>query len=127
MKKLNSDDLAFVAAYQHSVADAPREEVLRYLSADSEVRSSHAFYSSMEYYTSIADAHGVWHCALAHAQKTNKGLTVAQLSAQLAKLPPDLPVMIYDAGNRSRLIMVDDSFAYDEGFSFVDLNTDTDS
>lgn len=74
MKKLTSDDLAFVAAYQHSVADAPREEVLRYVSADSEVRSSHAFYSSMEYYTSIADAHGVWHCALAHAQKTNKGL-----------------------------------------------------
>jgi len=123
MKKLNFDDAAFVDAYRHSVADAPREEVLRFVTADSDVRSSH-FYSSMEYYTSIADAYKVWSCALAHA-RTNKGMTVGKLSAALANLPQDLPILIWDAGTRLQIAHIDDTFVEDEN-PRLELNTDRD-
>lgn len=124
MKKLTVDQLAFVDAYQHSVADAPREEVLRFVTADSDVRSSRDFYSSMEYYTSIADAYEVWHCALKHA-RADKGMTVGKLSAALANLPQDLPVLIWDAGTRLGIAHVDDSFIEDE-YPRLELNTDRD-
>ena len=52
-------------------------------------------------------------------------MTVAELIAALRGLPPDLPVSIWDAGTRSNLASVDDSFIYDEN-PFVELNTDTD-
>ena len=124
MKKLTVEQLAFVDAYQHSVADAPCEEVLRFITADSDVRSSRDFYSSMEYYTSIADAYEVWCCALAHA-RTNKGMTVGKLSAALANLPQDLPVLIWDAGTRLQIAHIDDSFVEDEN-PRLELNTDRD-
>ncbi len=124
MKKLTVEQLAFVDAYQHSVADAPREEVLRFVTADSDVRSSRDFYSSMEYYTSIADAYEMWCCALTHARK-NKSMTVGKLSAALANLPQDLPIVIWDAGTRLGLAHVDDSFIEDD-YPRVELNTDRD-
>jgi hypothetical protein len=52
-------------------------------------------------------------------------MTVAELMEELSKLPPDLNVMVWDAGNRMGIVQVDDSFIHD-GQPFVDLNTDTD-
>jgi hypothetical protein len=34
--------------------------------------------------------------------------------------------LIWDAGNRMNIAMVDDAFIYDEQYPFVELNTDTD-
>lgn len=53
-------------------------------------------------------------------------MTVAELIKQLQDLPPGLDVLIWDAGNRMGISMVDDSFIYDEQYPFVELNTDTD-
>lgn len=52
-------------------------------------------------------------------------MTVAELIKKLQGLPPGLDVFIWDAGNRSRLASVDDSFIHDDQ-PFVELNTDTD-
>jgi len=126
MKKLNFDDVAFVDAYAAAVASASRTEVVRFLSADPEERCSREFCDSMEsVYTSIADAHEVWFRALKHARK-NKGMTVGTLSAALANLPRDLPVLIWDAGTRLGLAHVDDSFAEDDDYPRLELNTDRD-
>ena len=125
MKKLSFDDVAFLDVYQHGVAVAPRAEVIRYLSTDSDERCSREFCDSMDdVYTSIADAHEVWLCALAHA-RTNKGMTVGKLSAALANLPQDLPVLIWDAGTRLQIAHIDDSFVEDEN-PRLELNTDRD-
>jgi hypothetical protein len=52
-------------------------------------------------------------------------MKVYELIAHLQELPPNLDVMIWDAGNRSNLASVDDSFINDDA-PFVELNTDTD-
>jgi hypothetical protein len=78
----------------------------------------------MEYYTSIADAYEVWRCALTHA-RADYGMTVGKLSAALANLPQDLPVLIWDAGTRLQIAHIDDSFIEDE-YPRLELNTDRD-
>lgn len=52
-------------------------------------------------------------------------MRVLELISILNKLPPNLEVTIWDAGNRANLASVDDSFIYDD-YPFVELNTDTD-
>jgi len=125
MKNLSFDDVAFLDVYQHAVAVASRADVVRFLSADPDERSSREFCDSMDdVYSSIADAHEVWFCALKHA-RTNKGMTVGKLSAALANLPRDLPVLIWDAGTRLQIAHIDDSFVEDEN-PRLELNTDRD-
>lgn len=53
-------------------------------------------------------------------------MKVSELINQLTQLPQDLDVLIWDAGNRMGISMVDDAFIHDEQYSFVELNTDTD-
>jgi hypothetical protein len=53
-------------------------------------------------------------------------MKVSELINQLTQLPQDLDVLIWDAGNRMNISMVDDAFIYDEQYPFVELNTDTD-
>jgi hypothetical protein len=48
-------------------------------------------------------------------------MKVSELIAHLQELPPHLDVLIWDAGNRMGISMVDD-----EQYPFVELNTDTD-
>lgn len=125
MKNLTLEQVAFLDAYDNAVADAPREEVVRFLSVTSEERSSREFYDSMsDIYTSIFDAWEVWNQAIKFA-RANKGMTVGKLSAALANLPQDLPVIIWDAGTRSQIASIDDSFIEDD-YPRVELNTDTD-
>lgn len=52
-------------------------------------------------------------------------MKVSELIKQLSQMPQDLDVLIWDAGNRSGIASVDDSFINDEN-PFVELNTDTD-
>jgi NADP-dependent 3-hydroxy acid dehydrogenase YdfG len=52
-------------------------------------------------------------------------MKVSELIKQLSEMPQDLDVLIWDAGNRSGIASVDDSFINDEN-PFVELNTDTD-
>jgi hypothetical protein len=53
-------------------------------------------------------------------------MKVSELIAHLSELPPHLDVLIWDAGNRMGISMVDDAFINDEQYPFVELNTDTD-
>ena len=53
-------------------------------------------------------------------------MKVSELINQLTQLPQDLDVLIWDAGNRMSISMVDDAFIHDEQYPFVELNTDTD-
>lgn len=53
-------------------------------------------------------------------------MKVSELIKQLSQMPQDLDVLIWDAGNRSGIASVDDSFINDEPYAFVELNTDTD-
>ena len=53
-------------------------------------------------------------------------MKVSELIHQLTQLPQDLDVLIWDAGNRMGISMVDDAFIHDEQNPFVELNTDTD-
>jgi hypothetical protein len=53
-------------------------------------------------------------------------MKVFELIESLQKLPPHLDVLIWDAGNRSGIAMVDDAFIHDEPYPFVEINTDTD-
>ena len=53
-------------------------------------------------------------------------MKVSELINQLTQLPQDLDVLIWDAGNRMGISMVDDAFIHDEQYPFVELNTDTD-
>jgi hypothetical protein len=52
-------------------------------------------------------------------------MKVYELIAHLSELPPHLDVMVWDAGNRSSIASVDNSFIHDE-HPFVEINTDTD-
>jgi hypothetical protein len=52
-------------------------------------------------------------------------MKVYELIAHLSELPPNLDVLVWDAGNRSGIASVDDSFINDD-YAFVELNTDTD-
>ena len=63
---LPQSDEAFIKAYAHNVANAPEDVVRRFLEVDDHTE----FYKKhWEYYTSIADAYGVWHAALSYAQE----------------------------------------------------------
>jgi hypothetical protein len=53
-------------------------------------------------------------------------MKVFELIERLQKLPPNLDVLVWDAGNRMGISMVDDAFIHDEQYPFVELNTDTD-
>jgi len=53
-------------------------------------------------------------------------MKVSELINQLTQLPQDLDVLIWDAGNRMGISMVDDAFIHDEQYPFVEINTDTD-
>ena len=53
-------------------------------------------------------------------------MKVSELIHQLTQLPQDLDVLIWDAGNRMEISMVDDAFIHDEQYPFVELNTNTD-
>lgn len=64
---LSLDDRAFLDAYRQNVASAPREIVEVFLSMQDDHDGFYEMYS--EYYSSIADAHGVWQDALKHARK----------------------------------------------------------
>jgi len=59
-KELSPDDLAFVNAYGHAVASAPREDVIRFLDDPLNEKICD--------YTSIADAYEVWGIALHYAK-----------------------------------------------------------
>ena len=73
LRDLTPEELAFLEAYLSCVAVAPREEVIRFLHADSEERSSNEFYDSMsDLYTSICDAKEVWYAAMQFAKGTTK-------------------------------------------------------
>ena len=73
LRDLTAEELAFLEAYLSCVAVAPREEVIRFLRADSEERSSNEFYDSMsDLYTSICDAKEVWYAAMQFAKGTTK-------------------------------------------------------
>jgi hypothetical protein len=73
LRSLTPEELAFLEAYLSCVAVAPREEVIRFLRADSEERSSNEFYDSMsDLYTSICDAKEVWYAAMQFAKGTTK-------------------------------------------------------
>ena len=72
-RSLTAEEQAFVEAYLSCVAIADREDVERFLRADSEVRSSNAFYDSMsDVYTSICDAKEVWYAAMQFAKENTK-------------------------------------------------------
>ena len=72
-RDLTAEEQAFVEAYLSGVAVAPREDVIRFLRADSEERSSREFYDSMsDVYTSICDAKEVWYAAMQFAKESTK-------------------------------------------------------
>jgi hypothetical protein len=73
LRSLTAEEQAFVEAYLNCVAIADREDVERFLRADSEERSSNAFYDSMsEVYTSICDAKEVWYAAMQFSKEDTK-------------------------------------------------------
>ena len=53
-------------------------------------------------------------------------MMVSELIAALRDLPQDLPIIIWDAGDRVGLAYVDDSFIDDEDYPRVEFNTDRD-
>jgi hypothetical protein len=72
-RALTAEENAFLEAYLNCVAVAEREDVVRFLLADSEERSSNAFYDSMsDVYSSICDAKEVWYAAMQFAKETTK-------------------------------------------------------
>ena len=73
LRDLTAEEQAFVEAYLNCVAIADREDVERFLRADSEERSSNAFYDSMsDVYTSICDAKEVWYAAMQFSKENTK-------------------------------------------------------
>ena len=64
-RELTRDELAFMRAYSANVADAEPHIVKDYLLMDGD-----EFYEKYctEYYTGLADAHGVWTDALTYAR-----------------------------------------------------------
>lgn len=70
LRNLTLEEVAFVDAYCHAVAVAPRAEVVRFVAVDPEYRCSREFYDSMsDIYTSIADAREVWYQAMQFAKE----------------------------------------------------------
>jgi hypothetical protein len=68
-RSLTAEELAFVDAYLKCVAVADREDVVRFIRATSEERSSREFYDSMsDVYTSICDAKEMWYFAVDFAK-----------------------------------------------------------
>lgn len=65
-RNLTPDELAFMDAYASNVADAPPEIVEAYLRAENHDEFCKEY--GHEYYTPLADAHGVWYDALAYAR-----------------------------------------------------------
>ena len=64
-ENFTEEEQAFMDAYLRNVADAPRQVVTDYLIRGNE----RAFYDDYsEYYTGLADAHGVWEYALKYAR-----------------------------------------------------------
>ena len=64
---LSADDKAFISAYQHNVGNAPREIVELFLMMQDDHDAFYELHS--EYYSSIADAHGMWFDAKQHFTK----------------------------------------------------------
>jgi hypothetical protein len=63
---LSKEDEAFIEAYANNVANAPEDVVREYLAVDNHTE----FYEKhWECYSSIADAHGMWHAALSYAKE----------------------------------------------------------
>jgi hypothetical protein len=65
-RELTQDELAFMRAYSANVADAEPHIVKDYLLMDGD-----EFYETYgtEYYTGLADAHGVWEDALKYVRE----------------------------------------------------------
>ena len=73
LRDLTAEEQAFVEAYLNCVAIADCEDVERFLRADSEERSSNAFYDSMsDVYTTICDAKEVWYAAMQFSKENTK-------------------------------------------------------
>jgi len=73
LKNLTLEEVAFVEAYCDCVADAPREEVVRFVAVGAEAHGDREFYDSIsEYYTSLMDAREMWINALQFAKEQNK-------------------------------------------------------
>jgi hypothetical protein len=73
LRSLTPEELAFVDAYLKCVAVADREDVVRFVRATSEERSSREFYDSMsDVYTSICDAKEMWYFAVDFAKESTK-------------------------------------------------------
>jgi len=58
--------------------------------------------------------------------RKDREMIVSELIAALRKLPQDLPILIWDAGDRVGLAYVDDSLIDDEDYPRVEFNTDRD-
>jgi len=64
---LSLDDRAFIEAYKRNVGSAPRELVELFLMMQDDHDAFYELHS--EYYSSIADAHGMWFDAKQHFTK----------------------------------------------------------
>ena len=70
LRDLTLEEVAFVDAYCDCVADAPREEVVRFIAVGAEARGDREFYDSIsEYYTGLFDAREIWVSALQFAKE----------------------------------------------------------
>jgi hypothetical protein len=67
--ELSDSDLAFMKAYQHAVAVAPKEAVRKFL----ECKDHDKFWDSdSEYYASITDAYEIWLMAQSFIKENSK-------------------------------------------------------
>lgn len=65
-RNLTPDELAFMDSYSSNVADAPPEIVEAFIRAEDHDAFCREY--GDEYYTGLADAHGVWYDALTYAR-----------------------------------------------------------
>jgi hypothetical protein len=65
-RNLTPDELAFMDSYSSNVADAPPEVVEAFIRAESHDDFVQEY--GNEYYSGLADAHGVWYDALTYAR-----------------------------------------------------------
>ena len=66
LRNLTPDEVAFMDSYSSNVADAPPEIVEAFLRAEDHDEFCKEYGS--EYYTVLADTHGVWYDALQYAR-----------------------------------------------------------
>lgn len=66
-RNLTVEEIAFMDAYDRNVSGASPSEVEAFLRAESHDQFCEEY--GMEYYTGLADAHGVWKDALAYAKQ----------------------------------------------------------